>query len=131
VNLPKYGGIMASSPTSQDLIDRTKTQALTIIEIADALPYKRSADIIARQIIRSATSVGANYRAACRSRSHAEFISKMHDVQEEADETQYWLELLYRKGLIPDEKYNSIAKEASELTAIFTASYTTARRNRK
>ncbi|MFA6468513.1 MAG: four helix bundle protein [Bacteroidota bacterium] len=115
---------------SQELIDRSKKQALAIIEIADALPFKRSSDIIARQVIRSATSVGANYRAACRSRSHAEFISKMHDVQEEADETQYWLELLFRKGYIGEKQYSTIAKEAAELTAIFTASYTTARKNK-
>ncbi len=115
---------------SQDLIARAKEQALRIIEMADGLPYKRSADIIARQIIRSATSTGANYRAACRSRSHAEFVSKIHDVQEEADETQYWLEILFRSKSISTEQYQSLVKEASELTAIFTASYTTARKNR-
>ncbi len=121
---------MTSTQWSQDLIDRAKKQALTIIDLTDALPHHRSADIIARQLIRSATSVGANYRAACRSRSHAEFISKMHDVQEEADETQYWLELLFHKKLIDPDAYAVVSKEASELTAIFTASYTTARKNR-
>src|SRR5512141_973908 len=96
---------MEPSRQSQELIDRAKEQALRIIEIADALPSKRSADIIARQIIRSATSTGANYRAACRSRSHAEFVSKMHDVQEEADETQYWLEILFKSKSISEERF--------------------------
>ncbi|HAP35593.1 MAG TPA: four helix bundle protein [Bacteroidetes bacterium] len=115
---------------SQELIDRSQNFAIQIIHLADLLPNKRSAGIIARQIIRSATSVGANYRAACRSRSHAEFVSKMHDVQEEADETQYWIEMLYKSNSIPEGSYNVLWKEASELTAIFTASYTTARKNK-
>lgn len=122
---------MLPDQQSKELIDRSKEQALKIIEMADTLPSKRSADIIARQIIRSATSTGANYRAACRSRSHAEFVSKMHDVQEEADETQYWLEILHRSNLISKELYIALSKEAAELTAIFTASYTTARKNKK
>ncbi|KAB2921324.1 MAG: four helix bundle protein [Bacteroidetes bacterium] len=121
---------MEKQQRSQQLIDRAKEQAIAVINLADALPVTRSADVMARQIIRSAASVGANYRAACRARSHAEFVSKMHDVQEEADETQYWLELLFRKGYIERAVYDVIAKEASELTAIFTASYTTARKNR-
>lgn len=115
---------------SQELIDRSQNFALQIIHLADSLPNKRSADIIARQIIRSATSVGANYRAACRSRSHAEFVSKMHDVQEEADETQFWLETLYKSNSISEGRFKDLWKEASELTAIFTASYTTARKNK-
>jgi four helix bundle protein len=122
---------MGPSERSQELIDRAQNQALKIIELADALPYKRSADIIARQIIRSATSVAANYRAACRSRSHAEFVSKMHVVQEEADETQFWLELLHKRQLLKAEEFRELYDEASQLTAIFTASYTTARKNRK
>ncbi len=95
---------------SQELIDRSQNFALQIIHLADLLPNKRSAGIIARQIIRSATSVGANYRAACRSRSHAEFVSKMHDVQEEADETQYWIEMLYKSNSIPEGSYNVLWK---------------------
>ncbi len=112
------------------LMARATTQALKIIEIADALPYKRSADVMARQIIRSATSVSSNYRAACRAQTTPEFISKMHDVHEEADETQHWLELLYKSGSMTKEQFDPLWKEASELTAIFTASYATARRNR-
>ena len=74
---------------SKLLIERTKQFALKVMKIVDFLPKTRSEDVISRQVIRSATSVGANYRAACRARSHAEFISKMHIVAEEADETQY------------------------------------------
>ena len=115
---------------SRELIDRSKEQALKIIAMADMLPHKRSADIIARQIIRSATSVSANYRAACRAQSTAEFIAKMHIVHEEADETQHWLDLLYRSKTLSKEQFEPLYKEASELTAIFTASFATARRNR-
>jgi len=115
---------------SEALKDRTLRFALKIIELADLLPNKRSADILGKQIIRSATSVGANYRAACRSRSHAEFLSKIHDVQEEADETQYWLELLRKSNSVGEADYNILSRESSELTAIFTASYATAKKNR-
>ncbi len=115
---------------SQELIDRSKKLALQIIDLADILPTKRSADILAKQIIRSATSVSANYRAACRAQSTAEFIAKMHVVHEEADETQHWLELLYYSRSISKEQFEPLWKEASELTAIFTSSYATARRNK-
>ena len=121
---------MGQSQHSQELTARAKKQAISIIAMADALPHKRSADIIARQIIRSATSVSANYRAACRAQSTAEFVSKIHTVQEEADETQHWLELLFESGSITKETFELLWKESSELTAIFTASYATARRNR-
>jgi len=112
------------------LLARATAQALKIIQIADALPFRRSADIMARQIIRSATSVSSNYRAVCRAQTTPEFISKMHDVHEEADETQHWLELLFKSGSMTKEQFDPLWKEASELTAIFTASYATARRNR-
>lgn len=121
---------MDTTRPADHLMARASAQALKIIEIADSLPYKRSADIMARQIIRSATSVSSNYRAACRAQTTPEFISKMHDVHEEADETQHWLELLYKSGSMTKEQFDPIWKEASELTAIFTASYATARRNR-
>ncbi len=121
---------MGPTQQSRELMVRAKKQALNIIAIADELPHKRSADIIARQIIRSATSVSANYRAACRAQSTAEFISKMHTVHEEADETQHWLEMLYESGTVKQHQFDPLWKEASELTAIFTASYATARRNR-
>lgn len=121
---------METNRQADILSARATAQALKIIEIADALPYKRSADILARQIIRSATSVSSNYRAACRAQTTPEFISKMHDVHEEADETQHWLEMLFKSGSLTKEQFDPLMKEASELTAIFTASYATARRNR-
>lgn len=111
------------------LKERTKRFAVRIIKLADALPQRRSCDIIGRQIIGSATSVGANYRAACRARSKAEFVSKLHIVQEESDETQYWLEILQLSNVIADSEYQELYREASELTAIFTASEKTARAN--
>ena len=114
----------------EQLKERAKQFAVRIIKLADSLPQRRSCDIIGRQIIRSATSVGANYRAACRARSKAEFVSKLHTVQEESDETQYWLEVLQLSGAIADSDYREVYQEASELTAIFTASEKTARRNR-
>ncbi len=115
---------------SRELIERTKTFALRIIAMTDALPTNRSTEIISKQIIRSATSVSANYRAASRAQSPAEFVSKMHIVHEEADETQHWLELLLGTKAISKTEFDELWKEASELTAIFTASYATARRNK-
>jgi four helix bundle protein len=115
----------------EPLKERAKRFAVRVIKRADSLPQRRSCDIIGRQIIRSATSAGANYRAACRARSRAEFVSKLHTVQEESDETQYWLEVLQLSGAISDSEYREIHQEARELTAIFTASEKTARRNRE
>ena len=115
---------------SEALKDRTLRFALKIIELADLLPNKRSADILGKQIIRSATSVGANYRAACKARSKADFISKIIVVEEEADESQYWLELLMSLEKGDQHEIASMLEEARELTAIFTASGKTAKQNR-
>jgi len=82
------------------------------------------------QIVRSATSVAANYRAACRARSAAEFLSKMGAVEEEADETLFWLELIEEAGLVPPKRLAAIKKEADELVAVTIASIKTARKNR-
>ena len=87
---------------------RAKQFAVEVIRLADSLPRRRSCKVLGKQVIRSATSIGANYRAACRSRSQAEFIAKMHVVQEEADETQYWAELLRGSGAISDGKYKNL-----------------------
>ncbi len=110
-----------------DLKDRSKKFAIDVVRLIDSLPNRRSVDIIGRQLLRSATSVGANYRAACRARSKAEFISKMHIVHEEADETQYWLELLSHSGTLPENEFTKVWSEARELTAIFSRSEKTAR----
>jgi len=106
---------------------RSKAFALRTIRLVEALPKKPSADVIGRQLLRSATSVAANYRAAQRARSKAEFISKISIVVEEADETVFWLELLGEANLIQQSRLIEVQKEANELLAIFAASQRTAR----
>lgn len=115
---------------ADELKRRTKDFALQVIRLVESLPRTRSADVIGQQILRSATSIGANYRAACKARSRADFISKITVVEEEADESQYWLELLADSGILKREQLGSLMKEAKELTAIFTASGKTAKRYR-
>lgn len=112
------------------LKQRSKAFAVRVVKMTEALPRTRTAEIVARQVIRSATSVGANYRAACRARSHAEFVAKLGIVEEEADETLYWLEMIVETELLPEARLAELMREANELTAIFTASGRTARRNR-
>jgi four helix bundle protein len=115
-----------------ELKRRTKTFALRVLKLVDALPEKRSARVLGNQLCRSGTSVGANYRSACRSRSAAEMISKLAVVEEEADESGFWLELIGEHGLMPADKLAHMLKEADELTAIMVASRRTlGSRNRK
>jgi four helix bundle protein len=94
------------------------------------LPKNKIGDVLGKQILRSATSVAANYRAACRARSKADFISKIAIVEEEADESLFWLELIAESGLMNTERLKDLTKEADELTAIFTATGKTAKQNR-
>ncbi len=115
---------------SEELKARTKAFAVRVVKMTEALPPTRAADMVARQLLRSATSVAANYRAACRARSHREFVAKIGVVTEEADESLYWLEILVQAEIIPEAKLKSLIQEANELTAIFTASSYTARQNR-
>ena len=112
---------------SQDLKVRTKQFALRILRLYRALPAKEEARILGKQVLRSGTSVGANYRAACRARTRAEFIAKLGIVLEEADETVFWLELLLEGGIVKGEKSDALLKEAQELTSIFVASLCTAK----
>ena len=114
-----------------ELQNRTADFAVRVIELADGLPKRVSTETLGKQLVRCATSVGANYRAACRARSHSGFVSKMQIVQEEADESQYWLQLLYRVGAVKEDVFRPLEKEAGELTAIFTSSAATARKNRR
>jgi four helix bundle protein len=114
-----------------DLKQRTKRFALGIIQLVESLPKSRSADVLGGQLLRSGTSVGANYRAACRARSVADFISKMGIVEEEVDESIYWLELLQECKLADFDKIKTLTNEASELLAITVASVRTARNNKK
>ena len=108
---------------------RTKQFALRVIKVTEALPSKRTADVIGRQLLRSATSVGANYRAACRAKSNADFIAKMGTVEEEADESMYWMELLIEAGLVKEDRLSALMDEANQLVAIVVASIKTARRS--
>ncbi len=110
-----------------DLRKRTKTFALDVIRFVEALPKGKTADILGRQLLRSGTSVGANYRAACRARSSADFIAKMGIVEEEADESIYWLELLVDSGIVTAQKAAPLIKEAGELLAITVSSIRTAK----
>ena len=114
----------------EELKGRTKRFAWEVIRLVDKLPGRRSTDVIGKQILRSATSIGANYRAACKARSIAEFVSKIHIVVEEADETEYWLELLNLSGAIESIEFEKLHRESSELTAIFVSSEKTARTHR-
>ena len=107
---------------SQDLKARTKEFALRILRLYRALPANGEARILGKQVLRSGTSVGANYRAACRARSKAEFIAKLGVVLEEADETIFWLELLLEGGIVKREKLSDLLREAHELTSIFVTS---------
>jgi four helix bundle protein len=112
-----------------ELLARTKTFGLRILNLVDHLPRTMSGRAIGSQLVRSGTSIGANYRAACRSRSRAEFAAKLGIVAEEADETVYWLEMLRDAKLIPEGKLSELLKEANELTAIFTAGRRSSSRN--
>ena len=115
--------------TKDELKKRTKEFALLIIKIVEELPNTKAGHAIGNQLIRSGTSVGANYRSACRARSNADFISKITIVEEESDESLYWLELINESNLLPSERLSEAMKEADELTAIFTATGKTARQN--
>jgi four helix bundle protein len=113
----------------KDLKDRTKKFAVEIIRMVDNLRRSIASEVIARQFIRSATSIAANYRAAIRGRSKAEFIAKLQIVLEESDEAQYWLELLLELELLDRTVLQDSIREADELTAIFVTSLKTARSN--
>jgi four helix bundle protein len=108
--------------TERELKQRTKTFALRALKLIDALPHTRSGRILGNQLGRSATSVGANYRSACRSRSTAEMISRISVVEEEADESGFWLEMISEHGLVLPAKLSTLLREADELTAIMVAS---------
>ncbi|MGA3286204.1 MAG: four helix bundle protein [Bacteroidota bacterium] len=119
---------MKSQP--EILRDRTKQFAIQIVRLVRTFPKNEEARIIGRQLMRSATSVAANYRAVCRARSKAEFIAKIGIVVEEADETVFWLEMVTDLNILSPEKTNELLKEANELIAIFSASNQTARGRR-
>lgn len=123
---------MSSEPGTRnsDLRQRTFDFAMRIIRLAEALPKTDVGRTIGRQLLRSGTAVGANYRAAKRARSTAEFIAKLGIVEEECDETIYWMELLIALGTLKKTRIDDLVTEANELLAMIIASIKTARRNR-
>lgn len=114
--------------TEKQLMLRTKRFALRVIRLVAALPSTTEGRAIGSQLVRSGTSVGANYRAACRGRSRAEFIAKLGTVEEEADESCYWMELIVDGAILPEECLAALLQEARELTAIMAASRISASR---
>ena len=114
--------------SNENLKQRTKQFALEIIKFVDALPAGRICNVLGNQLLRYGTSVGANYRAACRAKSTADFISKLGTVEEEADESSFWMELLVGSGKARGEHTSALVQEANELVAIMIAAINTARR---
>jgi len=120
-----------STTGHDDLKQRTKRFSLDVIRLCENLPSRPAARVICNQLLRSATSVGANYRAARRARSNADFVSKIGIVLEEANESGYWLELLKERGLLTEQRLAQLLQEAEELVAIFAASRITASGHRQ
>jgi four helix bundle protein len=116
--------------TPKELLNRTKCFGLRIMKLVDALPKSASGRAIGGQLIRAGTSVGANYRAARRGRSRAEFVAKLGVVVEEADECAYWLELIMEGGLLAPPQVEPLHQEANELTAIFVSATRTIKTTR-
>jgi four helix bundle protein len=114
-----------------ELQDRTRRFAMRAFKLVDRLPESVSGQVCARQLARSSSSVAANYRAACRARSKAEFAAKIGIVEEEADESAFWIDFVAEIGLLPQKQLNALADEASQLTRIMAASRITARSNRQ
>ncbi len=114
--------------TENEMLRRTKEFALRIIKLVNALPGNIAGRSIGGQLMRSGTSVAANYRAACRGRSKAEFIAKLGIVEEEADESAFWLEVIIESNLLKENLVSDLLREAKELTAIMASSKITARK---
>ena len=112
------------------LRDRTKKFAMRVIRLFQHLPRSTEAQVLGKQLLRAATSAGANYRAAGRARSKAEFVAKIGIVVEEADETIFWLECLMESGIVKPDLLRDLLAEANELVAIFAASQRTARQSK-
>ena len=111
----------------EELKQRTKVFGKRVIKLIEALPKNTTTSVIGRQLLRSATSVGANYRAVCRAKSRADFIAKLGIVEEECDESLYWLEMLVETNQIRPALVSNLMKEAEEILAIVVASAKTAR----
>ncbi len=118
---------MAETYPAEELKRRSKEFAIRVVKLSQALPNNREAWVLGKQVLRSGTAVAANYRAACRARSKAEFVAKIGIVVEEVDETIFWLELLGETNIVPKRRMSDLIDEAKELLAIFAASLRTAR----
>lgn len=106
---------------------RTKTYANRVVKLCGSLPDNRVAQTLGQQLLRCGTSVGANYRAVCRAKSSADFINKLRIVEEECDESLFWMELLVENGLVKPSRMEQLMREANEILAIIVASAKTAR----
>jgi len=115
--------------TKEEMKTRTKSFAIAVFKFTDTIGKGRASDIVSRQLIRSATSVGANYRASLCAKSPADFVAKLAIALEEADESQYWIEILIETGFASREPGQALWKEATQITAILSASLKTARSN--
>jgi four helix bundle protein len=115
----------------EEFKDRTKKYALRIIKLAEALPKTKTGDIVGKQIIRCGTSVASNYRAACRAKSDLDFLSKMGIVEEEADESIFWLEIIIDCGLMQKQLIFSLLQEGNEILAIVISAKITFRKRLK
>ena len=111
----------------QEFQQRTREVALQVIRLVDSLPKSRGADAICRQLVRSGTSIGANYRAACRAQSRAAMIAKLSIVEEESDETLYWMELLVQAEIVKESRLGELMQEVEEIPAMVVASFRTLR----
>ena len=114
----------------EDLKQRTKAFALKIIQLVESLPKGRAADVIGGQLLRAGTSVGANYRSACRARSRADFIAKMGIVEEEGDESLFWMDLLVEAKIVEASEVESLMNEGDEIVAIVVSSIKTTKKNK-
>jgi four helix bundle protein len=119
-----------SRVNAEEFKKRTMRFALDVIQLVGLLPPRSSSQVLGHQLLRASTSVGANYRAACRAKSTADFIHKMSTVEEEADESAYWLELIEKAGLIDAPRLKALRTEADQITAMVVASIKTVRGNK-
>ena len=120
---------MPPATARKDLRPRTYAFARRIVRLYSALPKQTVAQVLGKQVLRSGTSVGANYREACRARSKSEFISKMSECLRELDETEYWLELMIDEAIVPEDKMTPLLDETRQLVAIFITIINQTRRN--
>ena len=114
--------------TEAEFKNRTKQFALRVIRMAEALPNRRAADVLSRQVLKAGTSVAANYRSACRGRSVADVLARLGTVEEEADETLFWMEMIAESGLMKTGRLEPLMDECNQIVAMTVASIKTLRR---